>query len=196
MKYMNIAQDIKQALFMFLAFTLITGLVYPLLITGIVQTIAPEKAEGSLIIADGKVVGSELIGQNFSDPGYFQGRPSATGYAANSSGASNYGPSSKSLIQLTARRIEHLQHMNNLSQNETVPGELVLASASGLDPHISIKGALMQVERIAEKRSLPQSEIKLLVYQHIEPAQFGIMGQSRVNVLLLNRDLELLAETR
>ena len=193
---MNIAQDAKPALFMFLTFTLITGLVYPLLITGIVQTIIPEKAEGSMIIADGKVVGSELIGQNFSDPGYFQGRPSATGYAANSSGASNYGPSSAGLIQVTRQRIEHLRQMNNLSQNETVPSELALASASGLDPHISIEGALMQAERIAAKRSLPLSEIKLLIYQHIEPAQFGIMGQSRVNVLLLNRDLDHLAKTR
>lgn len=181
---------------MFLALTIITGLVYPLLITGIVQTTIPEKAEGSMITSDGKVVGSELIGQSFSDPGYFQGRPSATGYAANSSGASNYGPSSSSLIQVVHQRIEHLRQMNNLPQNAMVPSELVLASASGLDPHISIEGALMQVERIAARRDLPQSEIKLLVYQHKEPAQFGIMGQDRVNVLLLNRDLDHLAKTR
>lgn len=193
---MDIAQEAKPALFMFLAFTLMTGLVYPLLITGIVQTAIPEKAEGSMIMSDGKVIGSELIGQNFSDPGYFQGRPSATGYAANSSGASNYGPTSASLIQVVRQRIEHLRQMNNLSQNATVPGELVLASASGLDPHISIEGALMQVKRIAARRALPQSEIKLLVYQHKEPAQFGIMGQDRVNVLLLNWDLDQLSKTR
>lgn len=193
---MRIAQEAKPALFMFLAFSLITGLVYPLLITGIVQTTIPEKAEGSMIISDGKVVGSELIGQNFSDPGYFQGRPSAAGYAANSSGASNYGPSSASLIQVVRQRIEGLRKMNNLSQNAAVPSELALASASGLDPHISIEGALIQVKRIAAKRDLPESEIKLLVYQHKEPAQFGIMGQDRVNVLLINRDLDHLARTR
>ena len=193
---MNIAQEAKPALVMFLAFTLFTGLVYPLLITGIVQTAMPEKAAGSMIVVDGKIVGSELIGQNFSSPGYFQGRPSVVGYAANNSGASNYGPTSAKLIEEVSQRIEYVRHINNLSQNASVPGELVLASASGLDPHISIEGAMMQVARIAIERRLPQSEIKLLVYQHKEPAQFGIMGQERVNVLMLNRDLDDLAKLR
>jgi K+-transporting ATPase ATPase C chain len=196
MKMMNIAQDAKSALFLFLAFTLFTGLVYPLLITGIVQTAMPEKAGGSLIVVDGKVVGSELIGQNFSTPGYFQGRPSAVGYAANGSGASNYGPSSARLREEVRQRIEYVRRINNLSQNAPVPCELVLASASGLDPHISMQGAMIQVTRIARERGLPQSEVKLLVYQHVEPAQFGIIGQERVNVLMLNLALDDLAKRR
>jgi K+-transporting ATPase ATPase C chain len=187
---MNIAQEAKSALFLFLAFTIFTGLVYPLLITGIVQTAMPEKAGGSLIVVDGKVVGSELIGQNFSFPGYFQGRPSAVGYAANGSGASNYGPSSARLMEDVRQRIEYVRHINNLSQNAPVPSELVLASASGLDPHISMQGAMMQVARISKERGLPESEVKLLVYQHVEPAQFGIMGQERVNALMLNLELD------
>ena len=117
---MNIAQEAKSALFLFLAFTLFTGLVYPLLITGIVQTAMPEKAGGSLIVVDGKVVGSELIGQNFSSLGYFQGRPSAVGYAANGSGASNYGPSSARLMEEVRQRIEYVRRINNLSQNAPV----------------------------------------------------------------------------
>jgi K+-transporting ATPase ATPase C chain len=193
---MQIIQEAKTALFLFLAFTLFTGLVYPLLITGIVQTAMPEKAGGSLIAVDGKVVGSEFIGQNFTSPGYFQGRPSAVGYAANGSGASNYGPTSAALMEEVSRRIEYVRRTNNLSQNAPVPSELVLASGSGLDPHISMQGAMMQVARIARVRGLPQSEVKLLVYQHVQPAQFGIMGQERVNVLMLNLGLDGLAKER
>jgi K+-transporting ATPase ATPase C chain len=194
MKMMNIVQEAKSALFLFLAFTLFTGLVYPLLITGIVQTTMLEKSGGSLIVVDGKVVGSELIGQNFTSPSYFQGRPSAVGYAANGSGSSNYGPSSARLMEEVRQRIEYVRRINNLSQNAPVPCELVLASASGLDPHISMQGAMIQVARIARERGLPQSEVKLLVYQHVEPAQFGIMGQERVNALMLNLALDDLAK--
>ena len=127
----NIAKEAKSGIFLFLAFTLLTGLVYPLLITGIVQTAMPEKASGSLIVVDERIVGSELIGQNFSRPGYFQGRPSAVGYAADGSGASNYGPASANLMEQVRQRIEYIRRTNNLSPNVPVPGELVLASASG-----------------------------------------------------------------
>lgn len=188
----NIAKEAKPGIFLFLAFTLLTGLVYPLLITGIVQTAMPEKASGSLIVVDGKIVGSELIGQNFSSPGYFQGRPSAVGYAADGSGASNYGPASAGLMEQVRQRIDYIRRTNNLSPNVPVPGELVLASASGLDPHISTQGALIQVARIARVRGLPENEVRLLVYQHVEPARFGIIGQEMVNVLRLNLALDKL----
>jgi len=187
---MNIAKEAKSALFLFLAFTIFTGLVYPLLITGIVQTAMPEKAGGSLIVVDGKVVGSELIGQNFSSLGYFQGRPSAVGYAADGSGASNYGPASANLMEQVRQRIDYIRRTHNLSPNVPVPVELVLASASGLDPHISTQGALIQAARIARVRGLPENEVKLLIYQHIEPAQFGIIGPEMVNVLRLNLALD------
>ncbi|VVB72085.1 Potassium-transporting ATPase KdpC subunit [uncultured archaeon] len=192
----NIVQEAKSAILLFLAFTLLTGLVYPLLITGIAQTAWPEKAAGSLIVKDGRIVGSELIGQNFSGSGYFQGRPSEVGYAADGSGAGNLGPTSAKLMEQVCRRIEYVRRTNNISQKTPVPPELVLASASGLDPHISREGALMQVPRIARVRGLPESEVKLLVYQHAEPAQFGIMGQERLNVLMLNLALDDLAMRR
>jgi K+-transporting ATPase ATPase C chain len=146
----------------------------------------PKQASGSLIVVDGKIVGSELIGQNFTSPSYFHGRPSAVNYAGNGSGASNFGPTNKNLMEQVSQRISEVRAENNLSSNATVPGELVLTSGSGLDPHINVEGAMLQVPRVANARGIPESEVKVLVYQHIEPAQFGIMGQERVNVLNLN----------
>ena len=192
----DIIKEVKPAVLLFLAFSLLTGLVYPLLITGVVQTMMPERAHGSLIVVDGQVIGSELIGQNFSGPGYFHGRPSAVSYAANGSGASNLGPTSSRLMDEVRRRVEQVQMENNLSQNMPVPADLVEASASGLDPHISMDGAMLQVPRIAKARGLPESEVKLLVFQTIEPAQFGILGQERVNVLKLNLALDDLTRLR
>jgi K+-transporting ATPase ATPase C chain len=192
----DIIKEVKPAVLLFLAFSLLTGLVYPLLITGVVQTTMPERADGSLIVVDGQVIGSELIGQNFSGPGYFHGRPSAVSYAANGSGASNLGPTSSRLMDEVRRRVEQVRMENNLSQNTSVPADLVQASASGLDPHISMEGAMLQVQRIAKARGLPESEVKLLVYQTIEPAQFGILGQERVNVLKLNLAMDDLTRRR
>lgn len=192
----DIMKEAKSAVLLFLAFSLLTGLVYPLVITGVVQTTMPERAEGSLIAVDGRVIGSELIGQSFSSPGYFHGRPSAVGYAANGSGASNYGPTSAKLMDQVRRRVEQVRMENNLSPDMPVPADLVQASASGLDPHISMQGALLQVPRIARARALPESEVKLLVYQTLEPAEFGIMGQQRVNVLSLNQGLDDLTRKR
>jgi len=182
----KITDDLKTAMLLFIAFSLLTGLIYPLLMTGIIQIAMPEQASGSLIVVNGKIVGSELIGQNFTSPGYFHGRPSAVNYAGNGSGASNFGPTNKNLMEQVSQRISEVRAENNLSSNATVPSELVLASASGLDPHISMEGAMLQVPRVANARGIPESEVKVLVYQHIEPAQFGIMGQERVNVLNLN----------
>jgi len=185
-----INQDLKSSVLLFLAFTLLTGLIYPLFITLAVEITMPEKSEGSLIVADGEVIGSELLGQSFTRPGYFHGRPSAVSYAANSSGASNLGPTSSRLMEEVRCRVEQFKTENNLSQNASVPAELVLSSASGLDPHISKEGAMLQVPRIAAARNLSESEVKLLVYQTIEPAQFGVLGQERVNVLKLNIALD------
>jgi potassium-transporting ATPase KdpC subunit len=192
----DIAEQAKPAALLFLAFSIITGVVYPLLITGIVQTAIPEQAGGSLITVDGKVIGSELIGQSFTGVGYFQGRPSAASYSANGSAASNLAPSSPRLIEEVRRRVEQVRVENNLSKDASVPADLVQSSASGLDPHIRMQGAMLQVPRIARARDLPESEVKLLVYQNLEPAQFGILGQERINVLKLNLALDGLTKKR
>jgi K+-transporting ATPase ATPase C chain len=186
----KITDDLKTAMLLFIAFSLLTGLIYPLFMTGVIQIAMPKQASGSLIVVDGKIVGSELIGQNFTSPSYFHGRPSAVNYAGNGSGASNFGPTNKNLMEQVSQRISEVRTENNLSSNATVPSELVLASGSGLDPHISMEGAMLQVPRVAVARGIPESEVKVLVYQHIEPAQFGIMGQERVNVLNLNLALD------
>jgi K+-transporting ATPase ATPase C chain len=180
----------KTAMLLFIAFSLLTGLVYPLFITGIIQLTMPEKAGGSLLVVNDKVIGSELIGQNFSSPGYFHGRPSAVGYSANGSGASNFGPTSAKLMEQLSKRIGQVRSENNLLPNTPVPADLVLASGSGLDPHISIEGAMLQLPRVAKARGWPEAHVKMLIYQHVEPAQFGILGQDRVNVLKLNLALD------
>jgi K+-transporting ATPase ATPase C chain len=186
-------KEIRTAALLFIAFSLLTGLIYPLLITAITQITMPERANGSLIVLDGRVIGSELIGQNFSSPGYFHGRPSAVDYRANGSGASNLGPTSATLISQVRGRIEQIRSENNLTENASVPADLVLSSGSGLDPHISMDGAMLQVPRVARARGLPESEIKVLIYQYAEPAQFGLLGEDRVNVLSLNIALDDLA---
>ncbi len=186
----DIAEEAKPAIKLFLVFSLLTGLVYPLLITGVVQIAMPEKAGGNFIVVNGTVVGSDLIGQSFSDQGYFHGRPSAVDYAANGSGASNLGPSSTRLMEQVRQRVDNIRAENNLSQSASVPADLVLSSASGLDPHISTEGAMLQVPRVARVRGLSESEVKVLVYQNIEHALLAIMGQERVNVLKLNLALD------
>lgn len=189
-------KEIKTAVLLFIAFSLLTGLAYPLFMTGIIQMAMPEKAGGSLIVVDGKVIGSELIGQNFSSPGYFHGRPSAVGYSANGSGASNFGPTSSKLMNQVSGRIEQVRSENDLPPNASVPADLVLASGSGLDPHISIEGAMLQLPRVAKARGLPESEVQMLIDQHIEPAMFGVLGQDRVNVLELNLALDEKTKSR
>ncbi|MDD1759075.1 MAG: potassium-transporting ATPase subunit KdpC [Methanothrix sp.] len=186
----KIAKEIKTAVLIFIAFSLLTGLIYPLLMTGIIQMAIPERASGSLVVMDGRIIGSELIGQNFSGPGYFHGRPSAVGHMANGSGGSNLGPTSSKLMEETQNRIESVRLENGLSSDIPVPADLVLASGSGLDPHISVEGAILQVPRIARSRDLPESKVMALVNQSIEPAILGIFGQDRVNVLRLNIGLD------
>ncbi|HWQ20252.1 MAG TPA: potassium-transporting ATPase subunit KdpC [Methanotrichaceae archaeon] len=189
----NIAKEIRTAALLFIAFSLLTGLAYPLFITGIVNTAIPGKAGGSLLIVDGNVVGSELLGQKFTSPGYFHGRPSAADYAANSSGASNYGPTSARLMDLVRQRVMEIRGENGMPPNEAVPADLVLASGSGLDPHISVEGAMLQVGRIARARGLSEPNVRALVNRHVEPAEIGVLGQDRVNVLKLNIGLDDLA---
>jgi K+-transporting ATPase ATPase C chain len=190
----EIAREIKTAMLLFIAFSLLTGLIYPLFMTGIIQMAIPEKASGSLVVADGRVIGSELIGQNFSGPGYFHGRPSAVGYMANGSGGSNLGPTSNKLMEETQKRIEYVRLENELSSDIPVPADLVLTSGSGLDPHISTEGAMLQVPRIAKSRGLPELEVRTLVNQSVEPIYLGTFGQDRVNVLRLNIGLDRLSK--
>jgi K+-transporting ATPase ATPase C chain len=173
--------------------TILTGCLYPALVTGLARTIFPRQAAGSLVERDGKVLGSGIIGQKFTRPGYFHGRPSAAGDgydAANSSG-SNLGPTSQKLIERMRVDIEAFRKENAGFQG-AIPADLVTASASGLDPHISPASAYAQAGRVAEARGVPTSEINRLVAEHIEGRQLLLLGEPRVNVLELNLALDRL----
>ena len=187
-------KELKPAIISFLVLTLITGIVYPLVVTGIAQGLMPKQANGSLIVKDGKPVGSALIGQNFSDPNYFWGRPSATGpmpdNAAASSG-SNLGPTNPALIDAVKARVKALRDADP-GNTALIPVDLVTASASGLDPEISPAAAEYQVQRVARVRGLPVKEVRRLVRVHTEDRQFGVLGERRVNVLQLNLALDAL----
>jgi potassium-transporting ATPase KdpC subunit len=180
------------ALKFLLVMTILTGIVYPLFMTGVAQLTFPSKANGSLILKDGKIIGSELIGQKFDSSIYFWSRPSAVGYNPIPSGASNYGPTSDTLKkQVTARRVLFAK-MNSISDSLTVPKEMIFASGSGLDPHISPESALMQVERVALARHFDNSQKEKIlkkIKDLTEAPQFLCIGEPRINVLMLNLEL-------
>ena len=183
---------IRPALVALAAFTLITGAAYPLLVTGLAQLMFAHEANGSLIVAGGKAVGSGLIGQPFSDPKYFWGRPSATApfpYNAGASSGSNQGPLNPALAAAVAARIKALQEADP-DNRRMVPVDLVTASASGLDPHISPAAADYQVSRVAKARNVTPERVRALISEHTEGRQFGILGEPRVNVLKLNLGLD------
>lgn len=179
------------AVLMTIVTTIILGLVYPLVVTGLAQVIFPDKANGQLIRnAEGTVIGSRLIGQPFSSPDYFRSRPSAAGangYDASGSGGSNLGPTNPKLIDRVKADVEKLQAEN---PGKPVPIDLVTTSGSGLDPHISPAAAEFQVPRVARERGLSEDELRQIVTAHTEGRQFGFLGEARVNVLELNLDLD------
>ncbi len=197
-------REIRPAIVVLVALTLITGLAYPLAMTGIAKVIFPNQAQGSLIERDGTVVGSALIGQQFTSDKYFHGRPSATTapdpndatktvpapYNASNSGGSNYGPSNKALIDRVQGDIDTLKKEN---PSQPVPSDLVTTSASGLDPDISPEAALFQVPRVAKARNLPEDRVRQLVGENTEARLLGLLGEPHVNVLQLNLALDKLA---
>ncbi len=188
-------EQIRPALTMVLLLTVLTGLIYPLTVTGIAQVFFPDQANGSLIVREGKVIGSKLIGQHFDKPEYFWGRPSATApfpYNAAASGGSNLGPSNPVLIDAVKTRVTTLRAADP-GNDLPIPVDLVTASGSGLDPHISPAAALYQAKRVARVRGLDENSVLALVSTHTEGRQFGLLGESRVNVLMLNLALDALA---
>ena len=186
---MNVTRNLKVAMLMTIVTTLLLGIAYPLAITAIAQVAFPSQANGQLIERDGKIVGSSLIGQRFSSPGYFHSRPSAAGagYDAANSAGSQLGPTNRKLIDAVKTRVEAARREN---PNVPVPIDLVTMSASGLDPHISPAAAEFQVLRVARERGIGEVEVRRLVEANTAGRQFGVLGEARVNVLELNLALD------
>jgi len=184
-------KQLRPAIVILVLMTVLTGVLYPLLVTGIAQGIFPHKANGSLIQHNGKAVGSELIGQPFDDPRYFWGRLSATNppYNGGASSGSNYGPMNKSLADAAKARVVAL-HNADPSNTTPVPVDLVTSSGSGLDPDISVAATLHQVPRVARNRGLDEKNVRNLVMRNVEDWQVGVLGEKRVNVLKLNLSLD------
>jgi K+-transporting ATPase ATPase C chain len=189
----NLISELRVSVVATLSLAVIVCGIYPLVVWGVAQTLFPEKANGSIIVRNGKVIGSELLAQNFTDPKYFHPRPSAAGdvgYDATSSGGSNLGPTSKKLIDSVKERVEAYRAENNLPPTVPVPADAVTASASGLDPHVSVKNALIQASRVAKARGISEQAILAKVQANTEGRTLGILGEPRVNVLTLNLSLD------
>jgi K+-transporting ATPase ATPase C chain len=190
--FSELLRQLRPALAVFVSMTLFTGILYPLAVTAVARVLFPTPAGGNLIVRHGQVLGSRLIGQPFDDDRYFWGRPSATsphGYNAAASSGSNLGPTNPAFIEEVGRRAADLR-AKHLDQPDEVPIDLITASASGLDPHISPAAAYYQVERVAAARGLRSVQVRELVAQHVEQRTLGILGEPRVNVLLLNLALD------
>jgi potassium-transporting ATPase KdpC subunit len=188
-------KNLITAVLMTLVTTVLLGLMFPLLITGLAQVLFPKQANGELLTRNGKVVGSRLIGQSFSSPGYFHSRLSSagTGYDATSSGGSNLGPTNQSLIARVQADADRLQAENPTTE---IPMDLLTSSGSGLDPDISPEAAEFQVQRIAKERGLTDDVVRAAIRQHSESRQFGFLGEARVNVLELNLALDEMSQKR
>lgn len=182
-------KEIKNAILIMLVFTILLGIIYPLLITGISQLAFPQQANGNLIKENGRVLGSELIGQNFSSPSYFHGRPSVINYNSSTSSGSNLGPTNQKLVDEVKERIQQVQIENFLPASAKIPADLVLASGSGLEGYISVDSAMIQVPRIAKARGKSESEVVKMIETYHENTFFGF-GEDVVNVLKLNIALD------
>jgi K+-transporting ATPase ATPase C chain len=185
-------QQLLPGLRMMLVLTLLTGLIYPLAVTGLCQMLFRDQANGSLKTVNGQVIGSSLIGQNFTKPEYFQPRPSAAGndgYDGTASGGSNLGPTNQKLIDRVKASVDKF-HKENPDYTGPLPADLVTASGSGLDPHVSPASAVAQLDRVARARGLSRDQIRSLISAHTEGRDLGFLGEPRVNVLLLNLDLD------
>jgi potassium-transporting ATPase KdpC subunit len=183
---------VRPCLVMLLALTFVTGFIYPLAVTGVAHVVFPEQAQGSLIVRDGRVVGSSLLGQPFVGDRYFWSRPSATSpypYNGAASGGSNLGPTNPALVEAVRLRVDVVRR-STMNSPQLVPVDLVTSSASGLDPHISPAAAEYQVERIASVRRLSPDQVRQLVVRHTKPRTLGVLGEPRVNVLTLNLALD------
>jgi K+-transporting ATPase ATPase C chain len=184
--------QLKRSFLVFFGLSIICGLIYPLVITVISQGVFPKESNASLIKNGDHVIGSRLIGQQFTSPKYFHGRPSATdpSYDAGNSGGSNLAPSSAKLIEQVNARVAAVRTENGLSAEESIPADLVLTSASGLDPHISVDSALLQIRRVAKERKMEDSDLQKIIQQNTEQPLLGFWGKERVNVLQLNLALD------